>query len=196
MQGSYKMATESDNTRRMSSVSMGVPLEGDASLSFKQSQSQQTSSISNKLEKASSLYQMHSSTSCRTPSIPTLPSTLPTRAPETNALWSSKWSGKVALVTGGTSGIGIETGVALHATSADLYFTARDLKNGDATSSEILRRTTGKGKLEVIQLDLDSLDSVRHAAKDFLAKSSTLNILINNAGTQFLVPFPLLRATP
>lgn len=107
-----------------------------------------------------------------------------------------KWSGKVALVTGGTSGIRIKTDVAVHATGADLYFTARDLKKDDATSSEILGRTTGKGRLEVIQLDLDSLDSVRHAAKDFLAKSSALNILINNAGTHFLVPFPFLRAAP
>lgn len=93
-----------------------------------------------------------------------------------------KWSGKVAFVTGGTSGIGVETAAALHATGADVYFTARDLQKGAATQKDILSRSAGKGKLEVIEMDMDSLDSVRQAVKDFLEKSSTLNVLVNNAG--------------
>lgn len=97
-----------------------------------------------------------------------------------------KWSGKVVLITGGTSGIGIETVAALHATGADVYFTARDLQKGEATRSDILGRTTGKGKLEVILMNMDSLESVRQAVKDFSQKSSVLNILVNNAGRLWL----------
>ncbi|KAJ6441327.1 hypothetical protein O9K51_07123 [Purpureocillium lavendulum] len=93
-----------------------------------------------------------------------------------------RWSGRVALVTGGTSGIGVETARALHATGADVYFTARDAQKGTATREDILKTTLGKGRLEVIELNLDSLDSVRKAAKAFLQKSSTLNVLVNNAG--------------
>lgn len=93
-----------------------------------------------------------------------------------------QWAGKVALITGGTSGIGIETVAALHATGADVYFTSRDEKKGLKTRDSILSRTTGKGKLEIIRMDLESLESVRQAATDFLQRSSTLNVLINNAG--------------
>ncbi len=93
-----------------------------------------------------------------------------------------EWTGKVALVTGATSGIGVETARALHATGADVYFTARDLQKGAATRESILKTSAGKGRLEVIELNLDSLESVRKAAKTFLQQSNTLNVLVNNAG--------------
>jgi NAD(P)-dependent dehydrogenase (short-subunit alcohol dehydrogenase family) len=93
-----------------------------------------------------------------------------------------QWAGKVALVTGATSGIGVETARALHATGADVYFTARDLQKGAATREDILKTSGGKGRLEIIELNLDSLESVRKAAKAFLQQSNTLNVLVNNAG--------------
>jgi len=93
-----------------------------------------------------------------------------------------QWAGRVALVTGATSGIGIETARALHATGADVYFTARDLQKGAATREDILKTSGGKGRLEVIELNLDSLESVRNAVKAFLQQSNTLNVLVNNAG--------------
>ncbi|KHN99165.1 NAD(P)-binding domain protein [Metarhizium album ARSEF 1941] len=73
-------------------------------------------------------------------------------------------TGRVVLVTGGTAGIGVETVRAMHSTGADVYFTARSLEMAAATTED---------------MDLDSLDSVRKAARDFL----TINILVNNAGT-------------
>lgn len=93
-----------------------------------------------------------------------------------------EWKGRVALVTGGTSGIGVETARALHATGADVYITARDVARGQATKADVLGRSNGAGKLEVIELDLDSLESVRRAAKSFLSQSNRLDILVNNAG--------------
>lgn len=90
--------------------------------------------------------------------------------------------GKVALVTGGTNGIGVETARALHATGADVYITARDSTKGEITRRDILSNSKGQGTLGVILMDMDSLESVRNAARIFLDKSKTLNILVNNAG--------------
>lgn len=91
-------------------------------------------------------------------------------------------SGKVVLVTGGTSGIGVETVRALHATGADVYFTARNVEKATATQADILRRSDGKGKLDFIEMDQDSLESVRAGVTAFLHKSDKLNILVCNAG--------------
>ncbi|OLN92160.1 Retinol dehydrogenase 12-like protein 1 [Colletotrichum chlorophyti] len=93
-----------------------------------------------------------------------------------------KWAGKVALVTGcSPGGIGPETARALHVAGADVYITVRDVAKGEEVARDIL--SDGKpGKVEVIKLDLGSLESVRQGAKEFLSKSDKLNVLINNAG--------------
>lgn len=87
-------------------------------------------------------------------------------------------TGKVALITGCSSGIGIETARALKSTGAKVYVTVRNLKKGEEALADILE----PGKLEIIICDQNSLQSVEAAAKEFLSKESTLNILINNAG--------------
>ncbi|KAK4450860.1 hypothetical protein QBC34DRAFT_459153 [Podospora aff. communis PSN243] len=93
------------------------------------------------------------------------------------------WQGRVALVTGGTSGIGIPTAQALHATGADVYFTARDLKKAEPILEQIRKESPGKGKIEVVLMDMDSLESVKEAAYTFLSLSGgKLNVLVNNAG--------------
>lgn len=89
---------------------------------------------------------------------------------------------KVMLITGCSSGIGVETARALHATGADIFLTARALKKGADVVQEILASSTGVGKLELLELDLDSLESVRQCASTFLSKSKQLNILITTAG--------------
>ena len=85
---------------------------------------------------------------------------------------------KVALITGCSSGIGIETARALNATGAKLFLGVRDVAKGQAALSDILE----PGRVELLKMDLNSLDSVRAAAAEFLERSKTLNILINNAG--------------
>lgn len=94
----------------------------------------------------------------------------------------SNWAGRAILITGATSGIGLETARALFATGADVFITARDLEKGQAVVDDIVKSSDSEGKMEVIKMELTSLDSVKQAAKDFLAKSSKLNVLINNAG--------------
>lgn len=63
------------------------------------------------------------------------------------------------------------------ATGARCFLGTRDLKKGEVALKDVLE----PGRVELIQIDVGSLESVRAAAKTFLAKSSTLNVLINNA---------------
>ena len=89
-----------------------------------------------------------------------------------------KLTDKVFLITGCSSGIGIETAKALNSTGAKLFLGVRDTAKGQAALSDVLK----PGRVELLKMDLNSLDSVRSAAENFKKKSKTLNILINNAG--------------
>lgn len=89
-----------------------------------------------------------------------------------------KLADKVFLITGCSSGLGIETARALSATGAKLFLGVRDVAKGESALSDILE----PGRVELMKIDLNSLDSVRAAAQTFLGKSKTLNVLINNAG--------------
>jgi NAD(P)-dependent dehydrogenase (short-subunit alcohol dehydrogenase family) len=91
---------------------------------------------------------------------------------------------EVIFITGCSSGIGVETARALHATGAHLFITARDLAKGAKVVEELLADGGAEqGKIDLLKLELDSLQSVRECAAEFLSKSKQLNILINNAGT-------------
>lgn len=89
-----------------------------------------------------------------------------------------KLNDKVILITGCSSGIGIETARALLATGAVLYLTARNL----AKAAKALGGLLESDKVHLLELDLNSLASVRACANSFLSESKTLNIIINNAG--------------
>lgn len=95
--------------------------------------------------------------------------------------------GKVAIVTGTSSGIGIETVRALAATGARVFATARNLDKAKAALGDLLTSATsvpGQSCLvELLQMDNESLDTVRAAAQDFLKLSGgQLSILVCNAG--------------
>jgi NAD(P)-dependent dehydrogenase (short-subunit alcohol dehydrogenase family) len=94
------------------------------------------------------------------------------------------WKGKVILITGASSGIGVETARALYATGAHLFLPVRDVSKGQAVAADIkASHPSSKGAIDVLELDLESLQSVRQCAAAFLSKSQQLNILICNAGT-------------
>jgi NAD(P)-dependent dehydrogenase (short-subunit alcohol dehydrogenase family) len=84
-------------------------------------------------------------------------------------------TGKLALVTGGYSGIGLETTRVLAAAGAHVVVPARRR----ATAEEAL---TGIAGVEVDELDLADLDSVRAFADRFLASGRRIDILIASAG--------------
>lgn len=85
---------------------------------------------------------------------------------------------KVIVITGTSSGIGIETVRALSVTGARLFLTARNL----AKAKEALTGVFDPSRMELVEMDQESLDSVRLAANKILAKTDKINILINNAG--------------
>jgi NAD(P)-dependent dehydrogenase (short-subunit alcohol dehydrogenase family) len=86
--------------------------------------------------------------------------------------------GKRAIVTGGSSGIGVETARALAQARAEVTLAVRDIAAGEAVADDI-RRTTKNQRVCVGKLDLSDLVSVR-AFVD--AWSGPLHMLVNNAG--------------
>ena len=94
-----------------------------------------------------------------------------------------KLANRVILITGGTSGLGLETAHVLYRTGAHIFITSRDDEKGAEARQQIEADSGhGAGKLDVLLLDMQSLDSVRQCAADFLRHSSQLNVLICNAG--------------
>ncbi|KAL2828308.1 hypothetical protein BJY01DRAFT_240962 [Aspergillus pseudoustus] len=89
-----------------------------------------------------------------------------------------KLSDKVILITGCSSGLGVETARALYVTGATLFLTVRSVKKAEANLGDIV----GSDRVHLLHLDLNSLESVRSCADEFKSKSKTLNILIENAG--------------
>jgi NAD(P)-dependent dehydrogenase (short-subunit alcohol dehydrogenase family) len=87
-------------------------------------------------------------------------------------------SGKIAFITGSSAGIGVETARALYAAGATLYLTARNLEKAKKALGEIV----SSNRVHLLELELESLASVRACAATFLSVSRVLNILICNAG--------------
>ena len=89
--------------------------------------------------------------------------------------------GKTVLVTGGTSGIGKATAVAMAAMGADVVVTGRDPERGGRAVEEIRAESTG-GSVELILADLAVQSEVRRLAEDFRERHDRLDVLVNNAG--------------
>lgn len=90
-------------------------------------------------------------------------------------------SGKTALVTGASGGLGAETARALAARGARLILAARNVAKAQGVADAI-RASTGNDGIEVEELELASLASVRACARRVLAAHPALHILIGNAG--------------
>jgi NAD(P)-dependent dehydrogenase (short-subunit alcohol dehydrogenase family) len=88
---------------------------------------------------------------------------------------------KVAIITGANTGIGKETAKALAKMGAELVLACRDRGKTEVVIEEIRAETKG-AKVEFLELELGSFESVRRAAKTFLDAGRPLHLLINNAG--------------
>jgi retinol dehydrogenase 14 len=88
---------------------------------------------------------------------------------------------KVCLITGGTSGIGKETAIALAKMGAIVVLPCRNEKKGEETKAEIIRQS-GNGQVEIMACDLASFASIRAFALAFRQKYKHLHVLINDAG--------------
>ena len=91
--------------------------------------------------------------------------------------------GKRILVTGVSAGLGVETARALVAHGADVVGAARDLDKAKRATSEVSEAAAESGaSLEVVELDLASLKSVRAAADKLVADGRLFDVIIANAG--------------
>jgi protochlorophyllide reductase len=97
-------------------------------------------------------------------------------------------SGRVALVTGANSGLGLETARALAASGATVVLACRSARKAEEARTRLLRdlarepRQSPHGGLDVLPLDLADLASVRAAAATLADRYGALDLLINNAG--------------
>ena len=90
-------------------------------------------------------------------------------------------TGRVAVVTGANSGLGLVTARELARRGALVVLACRDMDKGRSALAEVERVASGPPP-ELEELDLASLDSVRAFAERFMASHDGLDLLINNAG--------------
>ncbi|HEV7679195.1 MAG TPA: SDR family NAD(P)-dependent oxidoreductase [Candidatus Dormibacteraeota bacterium] len=99
-------------------------------------------------------------------------------------------SGRRAIVTGGASGIGIETARVLAGAGAEVTLAVRNIEAGERVAADIVA-TTDSARVAVAQVDLADLASV---AALVAAWDGPLHLLINNAGVMWLPTLQLTEA--
>jgi NAD(P)-dependent dehydrogenase (short-subunit alcohol dehydrogenase family) len=106
---------------------------------------------------------------------------------------SSKWTaadvpdqtGRVAIVTGANSGLGLDTATVLADKGAHVVLAVRNLDKGNQAADRI-RAKNANAVVSLQELDLTSLDSVRKAADQLRADYPRIDLLINNAGVMYV----------
>ena len=93
-------------------------------------------------------------------------------------------SGKVFLITGGYSGVGLELSSILYHAGAKVYIAGRSQEKAQSAISTIKARSpsTGHGELHFLLLDLSNLATIKPATQAFLDAEHRLDVLFNNAG--------------
>ncbi len=90
-------------------------------------------------------------------------------------------SGRVAVITGANSGLGLVTARSLAQAGAEVVIACRNVEKGEAAAASI-RREVAAARLSVRELDLADLGSVRGFASRLAAEGVVLDLLVNNAG--------------
>jgi len=93
-------------------------------------------------------------------------------------------TGRVAVITGANTGLGYETAAALAAKGAHVVLAVRNLDKGKDAAALILKRNPG-AEVNLQELDLTSLDSIRAAAEQLRSDHDRIDLLINNAGVMY-----------
>src|SRR6202522_1602936 len=103
------------------------------------------------------------------------------------AKMSKKLEGKIALITGGSRGIGAAIATRLAAEGANVAITYT--KGADAAASVVKEIERAGGKAIAIQADAADADAVKAAVEKTAATFGRIDILVNNAGTAIPKPF-------
>jgi NAD(P)-dependent dehydrogenase (short-subunit alcohol dehydrogenase family) len=90
-------------------------------------------------------------------------------------------TGKRAVITGVTGGLGLHTAIGLARSGAELVVTARNEGKAETAVAEILEQVP-HARVDVVSLDLADLADVRRAAADVTKTYDSVDILVNNAG--------------
>ena len=89
--------------------------------------------------------------------------------------------GKVAIVTGANSGLGKEITIGLAKLDVKVIMACRNIKKAENTKLEIIKAIPA-ANIELMELDLNSLSSVRSFANSYCDQHQQLHFLIENAG--------------
>ena len=90
--------------------------------------------------------------------------------------------GKTILITGGDSGLGLESGKALAAAGASLIVLSHQSETKGKAAASTIARVTGTSMPTVVGCDLSSLASVRRAAEEVRRLTTSIDVLMDNAG--------------
>ena len=89
-------------------------------------------------------------------------------------------TGKTYVITGANSGLGFEASKMLVAKGANLVMLCRSIDRSESARQTLAQGA--KGSVDLIQIDLSDLSSVRRAAEELRGHVSMIDALINNAG--------------
>ncbi|RSL60183.1 hypothetical protein CEP54_006865 [Fusarium duplospermum] len=89
-----------------------------------------------------------------------------------------KWTNKIIMITGASVGIGVETARAMATTGARIYLPVRSPDKAEEALGNLIKT----GQVTLLELDLNSIESVREAAATLPSKEKVLHVLIENAG--------------
>jgi len=94
--------------------------------------------------------------------------------------------GRIALITGGSRGIGKMIAEGFIAHGAKVYISARKADACDKTAKEL---SASGGQCVSLPADISSLEGAKALAKEVMSREQKLDILVNNAGAAWLAPF-------
>ena len=101
-------------------------------------------------------------------------------------------NGRVAIVTGANTGLGFHNAADLAALGATVVMACRSAERGEEARQRILADVPDGG-VQVMTVDLSSLDSVREFTTAFRSEHDRLDVLINNAAICSSKPFAVWR---
>ncbi|XP_030847444.1 uncharacterized protein LOC585722 [Strongylocentrotus purpuratus] len=98
------------------------------------------------------------------------------------ALLGGSLKGKVALITGASSGIGAEMARHFASLGCRLALTGRNMETLQEVTNECIRRGLDKNKILMIQADFELEADVKRTAEETIQKFNQIDVLVNNAG--------------